>query len=92
MDPNNNGKDGKLEVKAPVLNPEDVTMEVRIALTKDGKVFMFFPQDNLATAMALFSKALDMFTGIVGQALGEQEQRRVIPITRAQVPPGVKLR
>jgi hypothetical protein len=35
MDPNNNGKDGKLEVKAPVLNPEDVTMEVRIALTKD---------------------------------------------------------
>jgi hypothetical protein len=90
MDENKNGKDG--ELTAPTFGPEDVSMELRIALTKDGKVFMFFPQDNLATAMALFSKALDMFAGIVGKALGEQGQRRVIPITRAQVPPGVKLR
>jgi hypothetical protein len=30
MDPNNNGKEGKVDLKAPVLNPEDVTMEVRI--------------------------------------------------------------
>jgi hypothetical protein len=90
MDENNNAKDG--ELTAPTFKPEDVAVELRIALTKDGKVFMFFPQDNLATAMALFSKALDMFTGIVGKALGQQEPRRVIPITRAQVPPGVKLR
>jgi hypothetical protein len=89
MDENNNGEDG--ELTDPTFKPEDVAVEVRIALTKDGKVFMFFPQDNLATAMALFSKALDLFTGIVGKALGEQEQRRVIPITRAQVPPGIKL-
>jgi hypothetical protein len=91
MDENKNGKDGKLVMKAPTINPEDVAMEVRMILTKDGRAFLFFPDDELAAVMALFSKSLDVLVGVVAQALGEQEQRRVIPVTQAQVPPGLKL-
>ena len=91
MDENKNGKDGKLVMKAPTINPEDVAMEVRMILTKDGRAFLFFPDDKLPAVMALFSKSLDVLVGVVAQALGEQEQRRVIPVTQAQVPPGLKL-
>ena len=91
MDENKNGKDGTLVMKAPTINPEDVAMEVRMVLTKDGRAFLFFPDDKLAAVMALFSKSLDVLVGVVAQALGEQEQRRVIPVTQAQVPPGLKL-
>jgi hypothetical protein len=92
MDENKNGKDDKLVMKAPTINPEDVAMEVRMILTKDGKAFLFFPDDKLAAVMAFSSKSPDVLVGVVAQALGEQEQRRVIPITRAQVPIGVELR
>jgi hypothetical protein len=92
MDENKNGKDRKLEIAtAPPFNPEDVVLEIRAILTKNGDVYMFFPQDRLAACLALFSKGLDLLTGLVGKALGEQEQRRVIPVTQAQVPPGLKL-
>jgi hypothetical protein len=90
MDENKNGKDGTVVMKAPI-NPEDVAMEVRMVLTKDGRAFLFFPDDKLPAVMALFSKSLDVLVGVVAQALGEQEQRRVIPVTQAQVPPGLKL-
>jgi hypothetical protein len=90
MDENNNGED--VELTAPTFKPEDVAMEVRMVLTKDVRAFLFFPDDKLPAVMALFSKSLDVLVGVVARALGEQEQRRVIPITRTQVPPGVKLR
>jgi hypothetical protein len=89
MDENNNGEDG--ELTAPTFKPEDVAMEVRMVLTKDGRAFLFFPDNRLAAVMALFSKSFDVLTGVVARALGEQEQRRVIPVTRAQMPPGLKL-
>ena len=86
----NNGKD---ELKVPTINinPEDVAMEVRMILTKEGKAYLFYPTDNLPAALALFSKSLDVLVGIVRRTLEEQEQRRVIPVTQAQIPTGLKL-
>jgi hypothetical protein len=93
MNENTNGK-GELKAPPPAptsINPEDVAMEIRMILTKDGKAFLYFPDNKLPAVLALFSKSLDTLMGIVARTLGEQEQRRVIPVTQAQVPPGLKL-
>lgn len=82
-DQNDNGKQGAGPEMPPQLRPEDIAAQVSVVITKDGKVAIFGPRDNLPLMLQLLSEAV----AIAGQLVEQALPKRIIPVT-GPLPPG----
>lgn len=63
------------------LNPEDIAQEVKVVLTKEGKIALAGPLDNLPLILKLLGAGIDIASQLVYNAL----PKRIIPATA--IPP-----
>jgi hypothetical protein len=69
---NDNGDKIKIE-------PEEIAQEVRVVLTKEGKVALAGPLDNLPLIIKLLGQGIDIASQLVYQALEAALSKRIIP-------------